>query len=816
MRKQARIGLALFLWGGVSSVAWSADPPIAASFSNVSPSQIQANWTDTANPPGTTYYAILSTGTSPSTNNFIDNISSATGTHLDFLFTPLQPNTTYFVDVNATNPTGSTSTFTSLGSTITWAMPPTGSVVSAVTTSGFTYTWNVNTNPTGTRFEVSTSTDDFVTNFSTPIQITSNFTSNTTIFNTLASGTTYYVRVRAANAGGVLTGFDSVLSTQTLLPPPGIPQNLSGSALGVSSISWTWNAVTSASSYNVYEATSPTTRVGNTPTTTFTDTGLLTNTAYGRVVTAVVSGVESGLSTSATTYTLAVVPGTPAFSNVFTSSFTVTWTTNGNPNSTPYEVSQSTDNFVTNFSTPVAFSANLTNPTTTLLNLTPGTLYSIRIRAQNGSNLVTSFSAVGSTQTQVQPAGIPQNLSGTAVSASSISWTWDAVSGATSYKVYEATSTNVLLATVGTNSWLETGLAVNSVHARVVTSIVGSLESGLSNNATAVTFANIPVIGAAPVILSTQITANWGSNNNPSGITTYQAQISQDAGFISSTTFTTANLSVPFPNLSSDTTYYMRVSAINQAGFATSPANLQTARTLPGVPGAQPFTNISQSQIQANWTAPANGADNSYKVVISSALNPSSNNLPLNQSTITFNTSYAFPNLLPNVLYFVDIEALNNSGNSGFAHIGSTPTWANVPGVGTPPVVLSSTQITANWTANGNPSGTSYLAQISQDPGFSSSTTVTTSNLSVTFPNLNPNTTYFMQVSAVNQAGIVTTPTTLAPARTLPGAPTPAPFTNVSPTALQANWNSALRIRQPLLSGYPVLRPQPQHQQFHR
>ena len=70
--------------------------------------------------------------------------------------------------------------------------------------------------------------------------------------------------------------------------------------------------------------------------------------------------------------------------------------------------------------------------------------------------------------------------------------------------------------------------------------------------------------------------------------------------------------------------------------------------------------------------------------------------------------------------------------------------------VGFDGVLTISTQITANWTANGNPLGTSYIAQISNDPNFGSITSSTTINTFGTFAALVPNTTYYMRVQAVN------------------------------------------------------------------
>ena len=163
--------------------------------------------------------------------------------------------------------------------------------------------------------------------------------------------------------------------------------------------------------------------------------------------------------------------------------------------------------------------------------------------------------------------------------------------------------------------------------------------------------------------------------------------------------------------------------------------------------------------------------------------------MPSNKSASTSSTFAIFSTAInPNTLYYVDVQAINASGNSTFTSLGSTPTWANVPTVGTPPVVLS-TQITANWTDGGNPAGTNYLVKISLDSGFSSVIgSTTTANFSFVFQNLASNTTYFMQVSAVNLAGIITAPSSLPPALTFATVPSSAAPTNVQANQITANW----------------------------
>ena len=59
----------------------------------------------------------------------------------------------------------------------------------------------------------------------------------------------------SAYGDGFFTGLDTIVSTQTL---PAVTASFTGTAQGVSSITWTWSAVTGATAYNLYQATSST------------------------------------------------------------------------------------------------------------------------------------------------------------------------------------------------------------------------------------------------------------------------------------------------------------------------------------------------------------------------------------------------------------------------------------------------------------------------------------------------------------------------------------------------------------------------------
>ena len=106
----------------LGSTVTLANLPQAAAFSNLTATQLQANWTANNNPAGTLYTAILSTAPSPGTNGLSGNLTLS-GSGLSALFTGLTFSTTYYVDVQAVNFAGTGTAFVSLGSTVTLAPP---------------------------------------------------------------------------------------------------------------------------------------------------------------------------------------------------------------------------------------------------------------------------------------------------------------------------------------------------------------------------------------------------------------------------------------------------------------------------------------------------------------------------------------------------------------------------------------------------------------------------------------------------------------------------------------------------------------------
>ncbi len=90
------------------------------------------------------------------------------------------------------------------------------------------------------------------------------------------------------------------------------PKNLTATAGSSSQINLTWDAVTSATGYNVYRSSSADgtyTSVSSGTTTAYSDTALTASTTYFYRVSAIIGGVETGQSATASTATQAAATG---------------------------------------------------------------------------------------------------------------------------------------------------------------------------------------------------------------------------------------------------------------------------------------------------------------------------------------------------------------------------------------------------------------------------------------------------------------------------------------------------------------------------
>lgn len=277
--------------------------------------------------------------------------------------------------------------------------------------------WFTGSNPFGvTIYEVSASTDDFVANTAVVVPVSSATTNPAAVVNGLAPGTTWWFRVRAVNGDGLFSGFSESVATQTV---PGAVASLAGTALGVSSVGWSWAATAgpTVTSYDVFRASNGA-FLGSAAGTAFADTGLSTNAAYGIAVRARNGSGVGPLSAGATAFTAAAPPTTTAVTGVFASSVALSWSANTNPAGTVFDVQRSTDN--------VSFSAagSVVSATHVVTGLTGPATYYFRVRAVNGESVATAFASGVSTFVFGTPPSPPVGLAAASAGSLRIRLDW--------------------------------------------------------------------------------------------------------------------------------------------------------------------------------------------------------------------------------------------------------------------------------------------------------------------------------------------------------------------------------------------------------
>ena len=280
--------------------------------------------------------------------------------------------------------------------------------------------------------------------------------------------------------------------------------------------------------------------------------------------------------------------------------------------------------------------------------------------------------------------------------------TWNAVSGATSYRVFRSESRGSgysLLGTTTATSYVNTGAAVGKTYYYRVKAVNSVGTSGYSNIVSGKAKAAAP---AAP-----SVTAGNSSTGKPqltwkavSGAVKYEVYRStrQNSGY--SLLGTTTSTSYVNTGASTGTTYYYRVKAVNSAGTsAYSNIVSGTARTpAPAAPVLKGGTSSASGKPQLTWAAVDGAAK--YDVYRSNRADGT-----FSKVGSTDKTTYVNTGAVKGVTYFYKIRAVGASGASGF----SNTVAIHVAGVVKAPaaVVLSGIKadaagITVTWKTTAN------------------------------------------------------------------------------------------------------------------
>ena len=533
----------------------------------------------------------------------------------------------------------------------------------------------------------------------------------------LQPNTTRYYRIAAINRAGNTGPWSDVAHATTEATVPGAPTGLRavpGGVRGADQIVLTWSAPADdggspITGYRIERSSSRNSgwiiHVASTGTagTTYTDDDLSPATTWFYRVSAINSRGAGRASNVAEGTTNAAPPGPPQ--NVRARStgpntILLAWDrpeTDGGERITGYAIQRigpNDNNWITHRS-----NTGTTATTFTDTGLEPVTRYQYRVAAINrrgrGEFAPMPPALPAAAITHADKAGAPTGLTARAVGTARIDLSWNAprYTGGVSiigYRIETSDDGGVTWTILrrNTNSTTTTFSDVNlqpatTRHYRVAARNLAG-DGAWSNTARATTDATVPGVPrrlSAEAVGTSQITLSWQapSDNGGARITGYRIEVSADGGGswedLVANTRTTATV-YAHTGLEPASTRHYRVSAVNRVGVgnASRVAGSTTDATVPDAPTGLAANDVSPTQIDLFWLAPAyNGGARitGYRIEVSEDAAAWTDLVTNTESTVT---TFSHTGLLPGSTRHYRVSAINRAGTGAASASASAAT----------------------------------------------------------------------------------------------------------------------------------------------
>jgi fibronectin type 3 domain-containing protein/cytosine/adenosine deaminase-related metal-dependent hydrolase len=379
------------------------------------------------------------------------------------------------------------------------------------------------------------------------------------------------------------------------------------------------------------------------------------------------------------------------------------------------------------------------------------------VTSNSGSGIFSKFTK--KVVTILATADTPTNFAATPASTTGINLSWDAVSGATNYKVYRSDSEGGSYTNIGdtaSNSYSDTGLNNNTTYYYKITATNADIYSSDSSiaNATTATLA-IPTGFSATTASTTQINLTWDAI---SGATGYNVYRSDTLSGTYSSIATPSSASYNDTGRTPGNTYFYKVKATN-AGGESALASIVYETALSTTPANFLATTASTTQINLSWDG-SSGAT-SYRIYRSDTSGGTYSSIATPSIT-----SYSDTGRTPGATYYYKIIAVNAGGNSAESSI------INGTATPLPPADFLATpgdeETVLTWTSSDNATG----YKIYKDNGSSFVYLNQTAGTTFTDTGLTNGTTYSYKVSATGNNSTESSLTDAVTSALLPTAPT--------------------------------------------
>lgn len=503
-----------------------------------------------------------------------------------------------------------------------------------------------------------------------------------------------------------------------------------------------------------------------------------------------------------TTPVVSTAPVNPRSSDVTSKGATIAWNSPSGAGArtlTGYQLN------ITDTTTGTTTTKNVSadQTSTVLANLRSGRPYRVTIQAVNSAGKSSLSTPTSFTTLLVAPTKPSKPESNVGPREATVSWTQDSNDTVASWTVTLNGQTQVVTSPTAHFAGLEPNK--NYEGTIVATNSAGSSPATSFSVHTPPT-ASDPVSSVIASASNTQVDASWVAPAFTGGVelSSYQVSLLDEGGnVVRHLNVDPAKTNTTFTGLERGKKYSVRVAAVNVAGVSSS-----TQSPTVKVPAIAPNTvndvslNLTDEKtLTATWAAPSyNGgaAISSYQV---SVYNADTGEFVLSKAVTGLElTVTADDGISANTKYRFEVSASNEAGSS-------SPTSSNTVQVPKDPTVSSSPSnvttndvtykdFTVNWDEPEDNGGTkilSYKVRLLDAKGLLvEERQVSADEYSTTFEDLNPATSYTVEIRAENRVGVSTAQTTSVTTKAVPpSTPQDVYLANVSnsPQYLAVSWN---------------------------
>ncbi len=522
---------------------------------------------------------------------------------------------------------------------------------------------------------------------------------------------------------------------------PSAPAGLAFNNATASTINFSWNAAARATGYKIYKDGIYVSSV-TAPTTSGSLSGLNIATNYNVQVLGTIGSGEGVLCAPVAMSTLPTAPVGLTFSSATASTINFTWA--AVTGATSYKIYKNG-----------IYISTVTTTSGSLSGLSAATSYNVQVLATS----ISGDSALSNILPMSTVLAAPTGLSFTSATATSVNFSWSAVTGAVNYKIY---SNGIYVTTVAapTTTGSLTGLTSSTAYGVQVLASNASGDGAFSNSVSMSTLPAAPTGLTFNSATASSVNFSWSA---VTGATSYKIYLNGTYMNTIIAPVTTGSLS----GLVAGTTYGVQVIATNASGDGALSTSVSMT-TLPAVPTGLLFGSATDSSINFSWTS-VSGATG-YKIYSNGAY-VSSVAVPTTTATLsglTIGTNYS-----------VQILAYNGSGDGTLCApylMGTSPP----PPTGLTFISSTSTSISMSWTAVAG----ATIYKIYKNGVLSDSSNTTTGSLS----GLTGNTTYNVQVQSYSPTAGVGALSSAVSMSTRVATPTGLTFTSATQTTVNMSW----------------------------